>query len=495
MELKPFTEIVKPNQAIIGVGHRVINKAVAKLCHDNFLVFQKVELGMEIGPQHKMWWRRLKTHEDVCEMAPRDHGKSMSLARAYPIWRAKYDPWCRDILILGADQPSAVDNLDKIKIYMAESPSLSYLLPKNKGDGQFSRTEVLLKNGVNIKAKGIGSPLRGRHPQLIVLDDILNEKNSSGQEQMAAIENFFYEVVYPMKDKGLPKLIAAGFYSNIVTIGTAQNGADLYHKLQASPGFLGEKLKAVMNDDVPGKEVVLWSERYSYADLMKIKGTVGALHFSKEYQNTPLSEETSIFPPSLFTHMLDTSLSYVKSYNEGLPVYMGVDFSVPGSTDGDWTVIYVVAYDEPNATFIPLDYWRARPTTIQEQLHKIELMCSLYNVTTGYLEDNLFQRIYAEHFKNRTSLPLVGNTVTHSGKNSLATGVLAFRPMFENGVFNFPYKTAADKAKTDHMITEFNGVVQRRGKIGNENFHDDTVMAMWHAISASRGSTFSASWD
>ena len=414
----------------------------------------------------------------------------MSLARAYPLWKIKYSPWVKEVLILGADQPSAVENLDKIKLLLETKPMLRHLIPQSRKDYFYSRTEIKLTNDKVIKAKGMGSPLRGRHPQLIVLDDVLNESNSLTPDQRIDVRNHFNEVIVPMKDKGFGRQDEK---SQIVVIGTAQDKEDLYHELQKNGEYLGEKLSAVIDDDL---KISLWPERYPYQDLMKIKRTIGTLSFSKEYLNKPITEETSLFPPSLFDPMKDTSLSYVTAYQGGNPVYMGVDFSVPGSMDGDWTVIFVLTIDPATKQFTPLNYWRGKPAQVQEQLHRIELMCQMYNVTHGYLEDNLFQKLYMNLIKSKSNLPLSGNTVTHHNKNSMDYGILSFRPQFENEKWSFPYKTDADRAKTDLIILEFNGIVQRKGKIGNESYHDDIVLSMWHAVCCARaGSSFKVSWD
>lgn len=475
------------------MGMPAIRQAVQQLCEQDFLIFQKVELGMEIGEQHRIWASHLASGQDVCEMAPRDHGKSASLIRAYALWKIKYDHWTKEALILGADQPSAVENLDKIKDILATRPSLMYLVPRKRRDNFFSRTEIQLTNGKSIKAKGIGSPLRGRHPQLILGDDILNESNALLPEHQQEMKRYLNEVVIPMKDKGLAWQRAQGFKSQLVLVGTAQSRTDLYHDCQANGEYIGSKLKAIMDED---QKVVLWPERYSYDDLMAIRRKVGPIAFSKEYLNEPLSDDTTIFPPTLFEPLKDSTLSYETAYHGSNPVYMGVDFSVPGSADGDWTVIFIVMWDPDHKQFVPLAYWRARPSQMQEQVHKIELWCQLFKVTLGYLEDNLFQGIYSNLFATKSSLPLSGHTVTHAKKSSLETGLLSFRPMFENGAWRFPYKTDADRAKTDLIVAEFNGIVQRRGKIGNESYHDDIAMAMWHATCAARaGTSFSVSWD
>lgn len=408
---------------------------------------------------------------------------SHCLGRAYPIWRAKYDPWVKEIYILGADQSSAVENMDKIKDLMLSHSSLAHLVPQTRLEGINSRTEMHLMNGVTLKAKGWSSPLRGRHPQLIILDDVLNVKNSDTKEARERSKKYFREVVIPMKDKGTRNQQARGFKSQIVVIGTAQDGDDLYHDLLNNKQYVGAKQKAIIDDE---KQIVLWPERYNYADLIAKQIEVGSLSFSKEYQNEPLSDDTSIFPPSLFEGLKDEELSYQQSYEGTNPVFLGADFSVPGTTDGDWTVVFAMELDQKNNMITPLHYWRAKPESIQEQLTKIEYMCQAYKVTLGYVEDNMFQKIYAQYLRQRTTLPVSGHTVTHTGKSNLQTGILSFRPLFENGRVRFPYRTNRDKLMTDHLIKEFNGVTQKKGKIGNQTFHDDSIIAWWHALSASR---------
>jgi hypothetical protein len=412
------------------------------------------------------------------------------MARGYPIWRAKYDPWVKEIYILGADQPSAVENLDKLKALMSEHATLAGMLPKGRNQGLASRTELQLRNGVIIRAKGMMSPLRGRHPQLIVGDDILNERNSDTAEARLRLKKYFWEAVFPMKDKGTEASQAKGFKSQIVIIGTAQDWEDLYHDLLKSKHFRGRKMQAIIDEDT---QKVLWPERYSYADLMKLKETQGSLAFAKEYQNEPINDDTTIFPSSLFVDCKDEDLSYVRSYDGPNPVFLGGDFSVPGSIDKDRTCVLSFEMDGANNFIVPLWYWLDRPTEMQEQLTQIEHQCQALKVTLGYIEDNLFQKLYAQHFKTKTNLPIQGHTVTHGAKIAKEIGILSFRPLFENGRIRLPYKTAQDRKMTDEMIKEFSGVVKKNGKIGNFTYHDDIILAFWHALEASRasGSKFS----
>lgn len=411
------------------------------------------------------------------------------LSRAYSIWNLKYNDFVEECLILGSDTPSAIDNMDKLKAIMLANPNFSHLVPTDRKHFN-TRAEMKLTNGKTLKAKGFFSPLRGRHPQLIICDDILNEKNSSSESQRAKTRRYFFEVVYPMRDKGSRAKRALGYKPQIVMVGTAQDREDLYHELMSNPAFMGILQSAIVNNDT--KEV-LWPERYSYDDLMKIKDTIGSLSFAKEYCNEPIMDETSMFPPGLFKPMFDYDLSYVTEYSGSNPIFSGTDFSIPGDNQGDFTV-HVVGEKTTGGAIKMLSIWRAQPATMKEQVERIEIASANFGLTLGYVEANMFQKIYAEYFKNYTSLPIKGNVVTASGKNSYSAGVLSFRPLFENQKFIFPYKTPYDREITDMVVREFSGLVRKDGKLGNFRFHDDIVMALWHMLCASRQTRFDFSF-
>lgn len=443
---------------------------------------------MEIGPQHGLWTDMLTTGDDCGILSPRDHGKSMSISRAYPIWKAKYDPWVWEILLLGADQSGATENLEKLKEMVAKTESLAYLIPPDRAKFFNSRTEIKFSNGVVIRARSYSKALRGKHPQLIICDDMLNEKNSSTKINRNALKKRFFEVIYPMKDRGQAIQRSLGYKPQLVVIGTPQDDDDLYTDLEKNPGFLTLRLDAIVDEKA---QKTLWPSRYDWDALVKIKKNIGLVSFMKEYRLRPMNDETAIFPPSLVQSLFDPTLSYVDNYEGRFCVYLGADFSVPGDGAGDYTCILVMEYDPEQHIYTVLNYFLDRPPTVKEQLFAVVDFATRYKVTLGFLEDNLFQRIYAESLKF-SNLPLQGHTVTHSGKLSSSSGILSFRPLFENGRFRLPYKTQADKAKSDRIVLEFAGVRKKGSGLGNDTFHDDTVMALWHAYSASRAEVFEA---
>lgn len=491
-----------------------LDQALLDASASDFACFLKYEMGLEVAGHHQIWVDLLKTGEDVCIMAPRDHGKSLTCVRAYALYKAKYDPYVKEIYILGADQESAVENLTKIKELILTLKSLKHLIPTNWKQGMNNMTSLRLTNGTLLRAKSYFTALRGRHPQLILLDDVLHERNSFTEAMRRKVQEQFGSVIIPMKDKGTPTMRAAGYRPQVITIGTAQSADDMYHHMlgkteKTGPGFadgvlVGIKQSAILMDanwdlilDPGGELQALWPERYTVPDLMKIKADprVGTLLFNREYLNQPIVDEMAIFPPSLFKPMLDDTLSYKAAYTGNNPVYVGVDLSVPGNRDGDWTVIFAMEYDPKARVYTPLTVWRKRPDSTQEVFHQIEYTCQAFKAQLGYVEANAFQRTYADTLQKRTNLPIQPFVTTGSLKNSYLTGILGLRPLFElKTAWRFPYKTTTDKATTDQLIREFSGMVQQDGKISNEATHDDICMALWIAWRACQDNSGAENW-
>lgn len=464
---------------------RLLSDNLQVLSQRNFLVFLKVELGLEIARPQREWWEILKRGDDCSFLAPRDTGKSTSMVRAYFLWRLKYySKWVRDALLIGPDQSSAVENLDRIKVMVSESRYLRHLTPTDRRYFN-TREEVKFSNGVVIKAKSMMAPLRGRHPQLILLDDVVNEKNSLTSDGRRKVRNYFFGVVFPLKDKGTAAVRSLGHKSQIVVVGTAIDPDDLYHELEKNPHFLSLRQRSILS---PETKEVLYPERYSWEDLMKIKETIGSLQFGREYMNEPVNDETTLFPSTLFEPLKDYTRSY-KSSSKGInPVYMGVDFSVPGDSAGDYTA-EVIGERLPDGTIVLLAVFRTRGKEMIEQVNGVRNRAVDFNITRGLLEDNMFQRVYLSALGGY-NLPLKGVTVTATGKNSLSTGVLGLRTLFERRRVILPYRTEYDKLVTDQLITEFGGVVRSKGKLGNFAYHDDVVMAFWHMWTASEEQGF-----
>lgn len=109
---------------------------------------------------------------------PREHGKTVRWSFAYPLWRVLSGS-SRYVLLIGATQASAAENLINIRTELEENEEILADFGDLKGD-RWSDSRIELSVGACIQAKGAGMSMRGTRyrqyrPDLIVLDDILKE--------------------------------------------------------------------------------------------------------------------------------------------------------------------------------------------------------------------------------------------------------------------------------------------------------------------------------
>lgn len=445
--------------------------------HDYLLFFEQV-LKKIVKNFHHAFARQIYMHTAIT-LAPRGVGKSDFFSIGLPIWLAFYEKSSK-IMILSETDDQAKRILDDVKQMIEENPILSerLLVKTTAKDSTWNKGTIKTKNKVQIKAKSFTAKLRGFHPSALILDDVLSDQNSLTKIQRENIFNYFARTVKPMATKN----------AMIQVVGTAQHKDDLLHRLGRSESFSFLKLKAYDEDT----KTSIWPEMMPISTLEDYKKTYGIVSFEKEYQNNPMSDNLSLFPLHVLENCLDESLSYALQYDGSDRTHLGADFSMAGVKDGDYTVISSARVDKNNIIrMLWYDRFKDDPDNkemfIEKQIDTVRDHCQRYKITLGCLESNAFQRIYVDYFKKKTHLPLKGNAVTHSGKNSLQSGIPGIRVLMENGKIKFPYRTQEDKDKTEEIIREFNGLVMSEsGRISNQRGYDDIPMSLFHLLQASR---------
>lgn len=97
------------------------------------------------------------------------------------------------MLAFSASARQATNRLEEIKTDMRRHPELRNLL-----DEKGSRKDRLrFTNGAVINATGVGSAVRGEHPAVVALDDVLAEM---GDMTMETVREWFKKVITPMLD-------------------------------------------------------------------------------------------------------------------------------------------------------------------------------------------------------------------------------------------------------------------------------------------------------
>jgi hypothetical protein len=482
--MEVFRCVVKypDDPTVLAEAEKIFREHTADMERENYLLFFQNKLGGVTVDLHLEWWELLKNPR-VCLLAPRNSGKSFFFVIGYILWNM-YFRRHKLIYIFSDSSSQAMDLLSRIKDQIDNNPELSWLKPSIVGQDEdwtgksWAKAEIKSSNGVRVKTKGFGSAIRGPHPGLIILDDVLNDEDPMTVMGRAKADKYFKSAVSNMLQKS-PK-------SQLIMVGTAQHYKDLLHIHKDNPAYKWKKYKAIINERT---RQVLIPERWSYSELIAKKKEIGSLAFAKEFQNEPLDEESTIFAWDLMKLGWDVNYKAPLKYDgKGIfRTFLGADFSVPGCGSGDWTVVLTIGVTASGSLYL-FDIFRGRGLTFTEQVDVVMERMERYSVQRGFLESNMFQQVYTEIARGMSNLPLYGHNVSSHNKNSLLIGVPSIVVLFENLKAVLPYHPDDGRGRlmTEKLCEELHSFRMMDGRLGTVSDHDDIAMALWHAISASR---------
>lgn len=132
-----------------------------------------------------------------------------------------------------------------------------------------------------VEAWGLGATVTGRHYDVIVLDDPINEQSCSTPEQIQKARDYFAYLQAILEPDGF-----------MLVIGTRYHHADLYGTIIKNRWF-GRRVfirEAIEN----GRPIYSF---FTLKMLNKIKTRVGPFIWSCQYMNNPIPQEFQIFPP------------------------------------------------------------------------------------------------------------------------------------------------------------------------------------------------------
>lgn len=363
-----------------------------------------------------------KTYRKSCSKFPREHLKTTSVIEwlARLIFERDY-PLEIDYFHLNDD--IAVEKIRKLQQIIERNPWLAANAQLDKAKN-WSDGEIRLLDGTTIKANSYLSGSVGKHPHVIILDDIIDKDVIYSEAKNDRAIRKFYMDIYPMISKDDPD-------RRIIIIGTSQREDDIYEKLPAD--FHTETHAAFLDEE---ETKPLAPELFTAEALHKIKKDMseqfGEKFWLKEYMNKPMSAMGLIIKPE-----------WIRTYStepdiDELDLYQGWDLSVGKDLEsGDWTVgatIGLKKLDEKLLIYI-LELYRAR-IAFPERLKAI---VSVYNkwkkVIKVGVEENVFQYDTVKTLIDQTNMPIEG---VKSVKNKTESFQVELAPHFENGKVLIP---------------------------------------------------------
>lgn len=296
--------------------------------------------------------------------APRGHAKSTTLTFKGTMHAVLYG-YKHYPIILSDSSDQAEGFLENIRVEFEENG----LIQEDFGNlqGKVWRNNVILTStNIKVEAIGSGKKIRGRkhrnwRPDLLILDDIENDENVRTPEQRTKLSNWFNKAVSKAGDD----------YTDIIYIGTLLHYDSLLAHTLANTGYKSIKYKAVLAfsdaeelwkqwEDIytdlsnethqeDGREFfeahreemlagtqVLWEEKLSYYDLMKMRIDEGEAAFNSEEQNEPINPDDCLFQEEWFDYYNEAEIDFK---DRNFVFYGFVDPSLGKTKHSDFSAI------------------------------------------------------------------------------------------------------------------------------------------------------------
>lgn len=446
-------------------------------------------------PGHLLRWAQLIEREPrLVLFAPRGFGKT-TLVVGYLLWlfwRHGRDETGRllpqprgtfQAVVFSATGDQALVFVARFRDLLVANEVLfpEFVRPRRRGLGRregWSQKLVRLDTGAELLVRSYGTSTRGLHPDVLVLDDVLNDTNSQTSDQRDKTWRHFTNVLLPMHP------------GRFVALGTAFHQRDLLHALgdgrgrephpdHGTLGFFWIKFPALL--DETGEP--LWPDVYPTEWLTRLRDH-DPVAFACNYQNEPVDDAASMFPHEVTQRALDAGVDLV--LGTAFPaepdevVLLAADFARSERASADFSVVIVAAVSRRTGHRRVLDIRRQRGLEFRTQIDLIRDLFVRHRVFLGVLENNGFQQWALDELVRwpETRGRVFPHTTT-GAKHNRHDGFPSLKLEFLAGRWIVPTGDAASLRLARLLQSELTAMRYIEGRVSSVAEHDDLAITAW----------------
>jgi hypothetical protein len=470
-------------------GSPKLDEELWKKCmaDNGFDLFREHFLGRKKVACQSQWGKWFRKEERSLLLCPRSHGKTTTVID-YVVWCICRDRQIR-VLILSKSGKNASRWVRSIKAILEGKGKYEKLIHyagvfKPDNAEKWTQEELIVEGAdpaeahPTISCYGITASIYGLRADLILCDDIVDDKNSQTDEQREKLEDTFFAAIENILDA------VDGKKPKMFVIGTRKHPLDLYNTLLSTPGFDCHVQNAVI--DWAHARVLapeLFRITYFREKLAKLK----IKKFNREFQNAAFDDRDVIVAADAFDdeRNLDLARSYghfQDNWHISICVDPGTSLRVKGTFAAavigfdpdqphkryliDWTDEHIPSEDQPRFICHWHHKYKASAIRIETNACQKYLMDAVQREAMvggnyGGVVWPAFMPNVHPHITNRTKLndPVAGlETVGHH---------------FEEDQWSLPYGTEKDVAKTQEYIDKLVGYTYREHRKAHH------VMCLW----------------
>ena len=440
-------------------------------------------LGYEVRPFHRRWLELQQLSRRSLLLAPRGHGKSSVAGIVFAIWKVIQNPNVR-ILIVSNTHDQAKVFLREIRAQIEQNTAFLALFGDLRAN-RWSDAELLVRRTriakeATITAAGANGVIVGRHFDVIIADDIIDEENSWCETQRAKLQIWFHKTLFPCLEPD----------GEIHVIGTRYHGGDLYGEIvrraqaeeEGAKGRGGEGAKRTATSEMPAGKTSrwailqdcavaggapLWPEKFPIEHLDGLRSQMGDILFACQYMNDPRGGNSGIFQEQWLQYYetLPMEPDGTGGFRQStLRIFQGVDLAISQGPSADFFAVVTIGVDTSHNVYV-LDTFRGH-LTFEKQLQKIRELAARFHPMRIDVESNAYQDALPSELVRTSGLPV--RRVRQVRDKTLRA--IKLSPQFENG------KIFLKRTMTD-LVTEL--LLFPRAP------HDDLFDALEMAVSES----------
>lgn len=320
---------------------------------------------------HREWWGYFcSPYRLVSIAAPRDHAKTTALTQAYGLAKMLFRESDFGFLVSDTEEQAA-EFVTALANRIKDSEDIPALF-EIKDFEKDTETDIIVvfKDDKKFRylARGVGQKVRGfkwgeKRPNLILIDDLENDKNVITKEQRVRLKRWVNGALIPCRSKnGLVRAVGTIIHADSWLASTMpretspltiEEPLKTWSKLQTN-GWYSACYRA--HPAIGDYSQILWPEHHDaeyfkgeYARLLE-DGDVDL--YSAENLNRPIDDTHAYFKRTDFVDIPQDSRRKLKSGELILNYYAALDMAVSKEQRADYTVIGLVGVDEAGQLYL-----------------------------------------------------------------------------------------------------------------------------------------------
>lgn len=407
-----------PESGIPSLGDLFKSKVLppnehVRRCREDFEYFlenvvrDKEGRPLRLKPFHRLVARMMVNRRRALVFMPRGFGKS-SIAVAYACWKVGND---RDVRILIASKGAdlAEERLRQIEQLLRQSDYVEVfgdLVPSTRSTIWTATQKAVIGRSESAQhltfyVVGIGGQVAGRRADIVLCDDVIDQKNAITEIQRGHASDWFWKELEPVLEPitGQWICVATPWSHNDLNAEIQQRWKDL-------EDFEFLKVQAISQNEM-GDWVSTWPERFPTKELL-LKRQITPLEFTSQYMCEPIDTTMSFLQREwLRPVIIGEETEPWDQLPDILQIYFGVDPTWSGRKAADQFALAVLGIHPERREGYLLDIMHAQlsPT---EAMHMVEEVALKWRPLLVFFETNAAQVYLEEQYIKETNLPIYG---------------------------------------------------------------------------------------